>query len=184
MKKACRNYPRFALCGLNCGLCPMYHISEDNHCTGCGVEGRPSCAVLRCARAHGGVEYCFQCPEYPCRQFQELHTYESFIASRNVEQDFARAKAGSLASYQAVLDEKVELLRHLIRNYNDGRRKSFFCLAVNLLDLEDVRAVVARLDQEVGQDTPLRERALQAAACFQELAAARGVTLKLQKKPK
>ena len=28
MKEQTRAEPRFSLCGLNCGLCPMYHISE------------------------------------------------------------------------------------------------------------------------------------------------------------
>ena len=36
MKEQTRAEPRFSLCGLNCGLCPMYHISETEHCTGCG----------------------------------------------------------------------------------------------------------------------------------------------------
>lgn len=47
MKEQTRAEPRFSLCGLNCGLCPMYHISETEHCTGCGGAGRPSCAVQR-----------------------------------------------------------------------------------------------------------------------------------------
>ena len=33
MKEQTRAEPRFSLCGLNCGLCPMYHISETEHCT-------------------------------------------------------------------------------------------------------------------------------------------------------
>ena len=81
-----------SLCGLNCGLCPMYHISEQNHCTGCGGEGRPSCAVLRCAEEHGGVAYCFQCPEYPCARYEPPPQYDSFLPARNVRRDFARAE--------------------------------------------------------------------------------------------
>lgn len=71
MKEQTRAEPRFSLCGLNWRLCPMYHISETEHCTGCGGAGRPSCAVQRCAREHGGVEYCFQCAEYPWRPLHQ-----------------------------------------------------------------------------------------------------------------
>lgn len=31
-----RSEPLFSQCGLNCGLCPMYHIREESHCPGCG----------------------------------------------------------------------------------------------------------------------------------------------------
>lgn len=44
MKNFNREYAAFALCGLNCGLCPMYHM--ENPCPGCGGgEGNQSCAT-------------------------------------------------------------------------------------------------------------------------------------------
>ena len=49
-------------------------------------------------------------------------------------------KIGSEA-YHSEQVQKAEILSFLLKNYNDGRRKSFFCLAVNLLDLEDIKAV-------------------------------------------
>ena len=100
MKEQTRAEPRFSLCGLNCGLCPMYHISETEHCTGCGGAGRPSCAVQRCAREHGGVEYCFQCTEYPCARYTRAEPYDSFVPHRNVPLDsdavFSRAGRAAL----------------------------------------------------------------------------------------
>lgn len=143
MKEQTRAEPRFSLCGLNCGLCPMYHISETEYCTGCGGAGRPSCAVQRCAREHGGVEYCFQCTEYPCARYTRAEPYDSFVPHRNVQRDFARAARDGLDAYRAMLEEKEALLRFLLREYNDGRRKSLFCTAVNLLELADVRETVS-----------------------------------------
>ena len=107
MKEQTRAEPRFSLCGLNCGLCPMYHISETEHCTGCGGAGRPSCAVQRCAREHGGVEYCFQCTEYPCARYTRAEPYDSFVPHRNVQRDFARAARDGLDAYRAMLEEKL-----------------------------------------------------------------------------
>ena len=104
MKEQTRAEPRFSLCGLNCGLCPMYHISETEHCTGCGGAGRPSCAVQRCAREHGGVEYCFQCTEYPCARYTRAEPYDSFVPHRNVQRDFARAARDGLDDRLAGLE--------------------------------------------------------------------------------
>ena len=40
--------------------------------------------------------------------------------------------------------EKAELLEKLLAQYNDGRRKTFCFLAVNLLELPELRAAMAR----------------------------------------
>lgn len=34
-----------------------------------------------------------------------------------------------------MLEEKIEILEFLIENYNDGRSKNIYCIAVNLLEL-------------------------------------------------
>lgn len=107
MKEARRRYPRFALCGLNCGLCPMYHISESSHCTGCGGEGRPSCPILRCSEQHGHVEFGSLCADYPCERYQEDDAYDSFLPTRNVRRDLALLQEEGLDSYRTMLDEKV-----------------------------------------------------------------------------
>ena len=47
MKDFVRSDLLFALCGLNCGLCPM-HLS--GHCPGCGGgEGNQSCKIAGCS---------------------------------------------------------------------------------------------------------------------------------------
>lgn len=38
-----RSEPLFSQCGLNCGLCPMYHIREESHCpAAAGRDGHPA----------------------------------------------------------------------------------------------------------------------------------------------
>ena len=65
-----RSDPAFSLCGLCCALCPMHRMEKG--CPGCGGgEGHQSCAVIRCALAHGGPESCAFCPGYPCPRLTE-----------------------------------------------------------------------------------------------------------------
>ena len=124
MKEQTRAEPRFSLCGLNCGLCPMYHISETEHCTGCGGAGRPSCAVQRCAREHGGVEYCFQCAEYPCARYTRAEPYDSFVPHRNVQRDFARAAHGVTPGPVCSATEKPHIPPHCGAE-GTGRKRNF-----------------------------------------------------------
>ena len=82
--------------------------------------------------------------------------------------------------YNAEQEEKVRLLGYLLSSCNDGRRKTLFSLAVNLLELSDVRAVV---DQLMASDLPtIKERAVYPASLLQDVATEKGITLKLNRK--
>lgn len=186
MKNEQRSYPLFSACGLNCGLCPRYHTDGTSRCPGCGGKdffaNRPSCGIVSCNRRHG-IEYCFQCDEYPCERYNKGYTADSFITYRNVRKDFDKARNTGIEAYQAELNEKVEILQELLNHYNDGRRKSFFCLAVNVLELQDIRQVMAQLKTETQPDEMSdKERAAMAVGLFEQLAGQKGIELKLKKK--
>lgn len=181
MKEYRREDPLFALCGLNCALCPMY---VGGYCPGCGGgAGNQPCAIVRCSREHGAVEHCYECAEFPCPRYRQPPENEVFVPNRDRTRDLLRARRDPPA-YRAMLEEKQGVLQTLLGGYNDGRRKTLFCLAVYLLELEDLRAVMARLEQEAAPGMPLKEKAALAADSFQSLARRQGVILKLNKKPK
>ena len=179
-----RAHPEFACCGLNCALCPMRHISEERHCTGCGGEGRPSCRVLRCAKEHGGVEFCFQCPEFPCEHLRETACYDSFLPHRNVLRDLEQARDAGLEAYLAQLGEREKILRSLLDGYNDGRKKTLFCTAASLLSLAGLGEAWQQIEAKGPSFSPGKERAALAAGILQQSAAAEGISLKLRRKPK
>jgi hypothetical protein len=59
--------------------------------------------------------------------------------------------------YQKELNEKVDILEYLIKNYNDGRRKSFYCLAVNLLKLSDFNEIIEQINHKTkNQDMEIK----------------------------
>jgi len=91
--------------------------------------------------------------------------------------DFEKAKIHGLTAYKSELNQKVQILSDLIENYNDGRRKNFFCIAVNLLALEDIREVMANIDTSL----TIKEKSLIAVQLFQAMAEKRNVELKLVK---
>ena len=66
----------FAPCGMNCMVC-YKHCYHKKPCAGCipGDEGKPEhcrkCKVKDCVREKE-LSYCYECPEYPCRQLKSL----------------------------------------------------------------------------------------------------------------
>lgn len=145
-----RKNPRFSACGLNCGLCPRFHTNGDSRCPGClGADfytKHPKCGVLSCCLKHD-LEYCYLCHEYPCKKYENADKSDSFITHKNQMKDLEQAKHIGILAYEEMLDEKVDVLTTLLTDYNDGRRKNFYCIAINLLSLPDIKDVMTHVNQ-------------------------------------
>ena len=183
MKGFIRSEPLFSLCGLNCGLCVM-HIG--GYCPGCGGgEGNQSCSIAKCSMQHGNVQYCFECKEYPCEKYEAMDEYDSFVPHRSRQKDFKKAQEMGIKAYMDELHQKMDILKQLLEQYNDGRRKSFFATAVYLLELSDLQSVIQTLEnQENILELPVKERASIAVNALQDTANQRGIHIKLLRKTK
>lgn len=186
MKEYKREYPLFSLCGLNCGLCPRYQTEGKSKCPGCGGENfhlqHPTCAVITCNKKHDDVEFCFQCSSYPCEKYSRPSDVDSFITYRNVIADLEKVQKNGIEGYAAMLEEKIEILGFLIENYNDGRSKNFYCIAVNLFGLDKLREIVKKITEEISEmDIPLNGKIEQIKTLLEFEAAEAGFELKLRK---
>lgn len=179
MKGFTRTNQYLSLCGLNCGLCPML---TGGYCNGCGVDNQ-SCSIARCSLTQGGIEYCYECENYPCEKYEQIGEFDSFITHRRQTADLKKAKQIGIENYNCEQKEKIEILHDLLSDYNDGRKKSFYCTAVNLLELEDLREVLQQIRQyQESFSVPKKEVISYAAALLQKKAEKRKVELKLRKK--
>jgi hypothetical protein len=186
MKEYKREYPQFSLCGLNCGLCPRYQTEGSSKCPGCGGENfhiqHPTCAVVTCNKKHDNVEFCFQCSSYTCERYGRIGKTDSFITYHNVLSDFEKAKRDGIEQYAAMLNEKIEILEYLINNYNDGRSKNFYCVAVNLMEPDLLRDVMKKIREEIGiSDAPAKDKIREIRTLLEARAADAGLELKLRK---
>lgn len=186
MEEYKRAAPLFSLCGLNCGLCPRYQTQGDSKCPGCGGTDfhlkHPTCAVITCSKKHGSVEYCFECPSYPCDRYSRIGDADSFISYRSVITDFAKAKTDGVEQYMTELQEKIAILEFLLSTCNDGRRKAFYCNAVNLLTLPDLREIMTEIKEKIAsRGIPQKEQIEEIVRLFEARAASLNISLKLRK---
>lgn len=181
MKGFNRQNQLFSLCGLNCGLCPMF---LNKNCPGCGGgEGNQSCKIARCSLEHSGVEYCFQCSEYPCEKYDHIDDYDSFITHRRRRADLDKAQQSGIEAYNAEQMDKAKILDVLLSAYNDGRKKTLFCVAVNLLELQELQAVLREMENRPDKEPlTIKEKSALAARLLQDAASHRKIDLKLRKK--
>ena len=93
----------------------------------------------------------------------------------NQKTDLEKMQKIGEEAYNAEQVEKRNILDRLLAEYNDGRKKTLFCLAVNLLPLEDLRTVFADGDM----DLSIKDRAKLMEKRLKEKSS---VELKLRKK--
>lgn len=179
MKNFKRENLLFSLCGLNCGLCPM---NLNQYCPGCGGgEGNQSCSIAKCSLQHGRVEYCYQCENYPCEKYDNIDAFDSFITHQHQKQDMKKFRQLGISLYSAKQQRKKVLLNHLLNTYNDGRKKTLFCIAVNLLEIDDLENIINELDKNT-LNLSLKEKAAYAASLLQRISVNKNIILRLRKK--
>lgn len=155
------------------------------YCPGCGGgPGNQSCAIAKCSLQHDGVEYCFLCPEFPCDKFDGAEDCDSFITHQRQLSDIERAKEIGIEAYHKEQTRKAEILQTLLAEYNDGRKKTFYCLAVNLLPLQKIENVIEQAANNPSSGAlNLKEKTANVFSLFQDYASQEGLVLKLRKKP-
>lgn len=182
MKNFHRDHPQFSQCGLNCMLCPM---NLGGHCPGCGGgAGNQSCAIARCTIEQGIGDFCTQCGQFPCGRYKKMMDYDSFLPHSRMIRDLRRAEELGIEGYIAQLEERKVILNQLLDNWNDGRRKGFYCIAVYLLELNDLRCAFDEIKRGVPAEKSVKEKSITAVEILKKTAEANGITLKLNKTPK
>ena len=183
-----RKYPIYSLCGLNCGLCPNYHSTGSFICSGCGGKSfykvHPKCSSITCGITKD-IEYCHECDEFPCSKYAHLDNeiiYDSFISYQNVKNDIEKVKNIGIDSYCDEQNEKIKVLKYLLDNYNAGRQKSFFCVAVNLLELQDIKSTLEKIGSLINDDMNLKTKSKIAVDEFKTTANQRNIDITLVKK--
>jgi hypothetical protein len=180
-----RPEPFYALCGLNCCLCPRFNTDGASKCPGCGgkdfSEKHPTCAVVTCSKKHGDIQFCFDCVDFPCKRFEKPSAVDSFISYKNVLDDMEKAKK-DLKGYLKDLKKKYEYLCLLLEQYNDGKSKGFYCLAVNLLPLPEITELIKFVQKDKTiQALSLPDKAKTVVKLFKERGDKLNIELSLRK---
>lgn len=84
--------------------------------------------------------------------------------------------------------EKRDVLECLLANYNDGRSRSFYCIAATLMPVDVIKKAVDRVKGAMASNkvdaSDMKAKARALTTAIRDLAAGLGVDLTLRKKPK
>lgn len=152
-----KTYPTIGCCGLDCGLCPRFHTASSSKCPGCCgpnfFNKHPSCSYITCCVKKKNLEVCAQCDEFPCSKFGSLlegvPKYDSFLTYKKVPFNLDYIRKYGIEKFIEEQKERIELLDLMLKNFDDGRSKSFFCIIATLLPIKILKTILDEIEQKL-----------------------------------
>ncbi len=157
-----KTYPTIGCCGLDCGLCPRFYTVGPSRCPGCAgpnfFNKHPSCSFITCCVRKKNLEVCAECSEFPCSKFKSDEEYQqlegsfSYPSNKKIVPNLNFIKKHGIKKFIARQRSRIKLLETMIKNFDDGRSRSFFCRAAALLDLTSLTSSLNRAAQKIKTD--------------------------------
>jgi len=189
-------YPTIGCCGLDCGLCPRYYTIGSSRCPGCCgpdfFNRHPSCSYITCCVKKKNLEVCAQCDEFPCPKFESWLVgggeYDSFLTHKKAYPNLNFIRKYGIEKFIEQQRKRIRLLETMIENFDDGRSRSFYCIAATLLPITDLEASLNKTEQKIKADNigsdDIKTKSKILKGFLNNFATKEGIELKLRKKAK
>ena len=190
MEKQSKKYYTLGCCGIDCGLCPRYYTKGESKCPGCFgknfAEKHPPCSYAICCVKKYGLEVCGQCAEFSCKKYYDKKIEkDSFVTHKKMMENQEIIRRKGIEKFMEEQNIRINILEKILSEYNDGRSKNYFCLAVALLDIKCLNKSLLEAEHET-QDKSIQENDFKSKAkilkeIFLEHANKNNIDLKLRK---
>jgi hypothetical protein len=185
-----KTFPTIGCCGIDCGLCPRYHTAGNSRCPGCAgpnfFEKHPSCGHITCCVKKRKLEVCSQCDEFPCSKFESWAKGDSFVTHQKTLFNLNSIRGEGVEKFTEQQRKRIGLLKTMLEEFDDGRSKSFYCIATALLPVTALEESLHHAQQQIKQDKAksgdIKTRAGILRGLLDDCAAKTGVELKLRHK--
>ncbi|SFI42005.1 Protein of unknown function [Tindallia magadiensis] len=161
-------YPEMGICGLSCQLCPQYHTDAYSRCKGCKSESRMivGCPFITCAIKKKEVEFCWECKEnINCQKWRKHREkgakYDTFKCYQKLEEDINFIQENGFEEYKRLQNIREEILKDMLDNFNEGRSKSYYCIAATVMKIEELKeALIRAKEKSYGLDIKSKSKVL------------------------
>ncbi len=181
-------YRSIGICGLPCQLCSMYHLKSKGKCEGCKSEVRmkKSCPFITCAIKKRKVEFCWECNDSPnCDKWNRRRLSAKEFDSvkccyQKLEDDILFINENGIEEFKRLQDIREEILRDLLLNFNEGRSKSYYCVAATTLDIKTLKEAITKAkENSIGLDIKDRSKTLH--KILDKISSQKKIVLKLRR---
>ncbi len=185
-----KKYYTIGCCGIDCGLCPRYYTEGESKCPGCfGINfsaKHPPCSFASCCVKKHNLEACGQCEEFPCKKYDNKNIEkDSFVTHKKMLENQKYIQNNGIEKYIEEQNIRIKILEKILHEYNDGKNKSYFCLAARLIDVKSLNKILIQAEKQIKieniPDNDLKRKTKILKSILTEYAEANNIELKLQK---
>jgi hypothetical protein len=145
------------------------------------------CPFITCAVKKKGIEFCWECDESTTcekwknhREAGKLH--DSFKCYQTLDDDISFIARNGLDAFEKIQKQREHLLKEMLQDFNEGRSKSYYCIAATVLEPEELNEALIQAKKESGgMDRKGKSRILH--SILDNLAVKKKYSLKLRKCP-
>jgi hypothetical protein len=106
--------------------------------------------------------------------------HDSFVCYQKLEDNLAFIESFGLESFEKDQIQREHLLKVMLGEFNDGRSKSYYCIAATVLKLEELEnAIKTAKERSVGLDLKSKSKILH--SILDQIASDKKYSLKLRK---
>jgi hypothetical protein len=132
-----------------------------------------------------GIEFCWDCGEtQTCEKWKKHREAgkkgDSFKCYQRLEDDIAFIKKNGVEEFEQTQLIRERFLKEMLREFNDGRSKSYYCIAATVMQIGELEEGLKRA-KEKSAGLSLREKSRILHSILDETAGRRNHYLKLRK---
>jgi len=165
----------------------MYHSGGESRCGGCKSESRMivGCPFITCAVKKKEIEFCWNCEESAICEKWKNHReaskhYDSFVCYQRLEDNIQCILKNGVEEFEKEQMTRENLLKEMLKEFNEGRSKTFYCIASTVLEVEELEnALTEAQNQSKGLD--IREKSKILHQILNKIAKEKNYCLKLRK---
>ena len=182
-----KSYIEIGICGLSCRLCPAYHRETKSKCEGCKSEYRmgAACPFHNCALKKKGIDFCGVCDENnTCAKWRKFRDtgkqYDSLLSYQRLGDNIAFIQKSGMEEFEKQQKIREKLLKAILKEFNEGRSKTFYCIAAAVLEIVELESVLEKARAK-SQGLGIRAKSKVMHSFLDEIAENRNYLLKLRK---
>ncbi len=180
-------YPEVGVCGLSCRLCPRHYTKGKSRCGGCKSDYRMAigCPFITCAVKRKGLEFCWECKENKTCEKWNNHRefskqYDTFKCYQKLEEDIVFIQINGIEEFERLQKIREETLKEMLLDFDEGRSKSYYCIAASVLEIEDLKKVLKEA-KEKSRGLEIKEKSKVLHSLIDTVARRKNHFLKLRK---
>ena len=143
------------------------------------------CPFITCALKKKGIEFCWNCEENETCEKWAKHRKaakkaDSFKCYQKLEEDIACIQKNGVDEFEATQKKREQLLKKMLREFNEGRSKSYFCIAATVMEIGESEEALTQAHTN-SDGLEMKEKSKVLHSILDEIAEQRNYYLKLRK---